>query len=108
MQDVSYITLSSIGAAYLNAEAYGGGKVQLSLEDIREMVLPVPPLAEQRAITQYLDNELQKLATLRGTAQQVIALLQERRAALISAAVTGQLDLSSWQRPEPEAVAEVA
>ena len=41
----------------------------------------------------YLDNELGKFNTLTTEAQKAIDLLQERRSALISAAVTGQIDV---------------
>jgi type I restriction enzyme S subunit len=41
----------------------------------------------------YLDAELAKLDTLTAEAQRAIDLLQERRTALISAAVTGQIDV---------------
>ena len=53
----------------------------------------VPPLAEQRAIVAHLDTELAKFDTLTAEAQRAIDLLQERRTALISAAVTGQIDV---------------
>ena len=55
--------------------------------------MPLPPLGEQLAITQYLDAETAKFDTLTAEAQQAIDLLQERRTALISAAVTGKIDV---------------
>jgi len=53
----------------------------------------VPPIEEQRAIVTFLTNELAKLDALTAEAQRAIDLLQERRTALISAAVTGQIDV---------------
>ena len=53
----------------------------------------VPPIAEQQAIVAYLNIELAKFDTLTAEAQRAIDLLQERRTALISAAVNGQIDL---------------
>jgi type I restriction enzyme, S subunit len=44
-------------------------------------------------LVQRVNSELRKLDTLIETASTAIALLQERRAALISAAVTGKIDL---------------
>ena len=61
--------------------------------DIREFQMPFPPLAEQRAIVTHLNNETIKFDTLTAEAQRAIDLLQERRTALISAAVTGQIDV---------------
>ena len=48
------------------------------------------------------------MSSLVENAETMKQLLLERRSALISAAVTDQLDLSDWQLPEPEAIAEVA
>ena len=52
-----------------------------------------PPLPEQTAIAEFLDTELAKFDDLTAEAQRAIDLLQERRTALISAAVTGQIDV---------------
>ncbi len=53
----------------------------------------VPPIDEQAEIAVFLDSETAKLDTLTAEAQRAIDLLQERRTALISAAVTGQIDV---------------
>ena len=53
--------------------------------------LPVVPLEEQRLIAAYLDRETAKLDVARAATERTIALLKERRCALIAAAVTGQL-----------------
>ena len=53
----------------------------------------VPPLDKQEAIVAFLTTEPAKLDTLTAEAQRAIDLLQERRTALISAAVTGQIDV---------------
>lgn len=55
--------------------------------------IPRPPLAEQESIAAYLAQESAKFDTLTTEAQRAIDLLQERRTALISAAVTGQIDV---------------
>jgi len=65
---------------------------------ISGIVICVPPLPEQVAIAKFLDTELAKFDTLTAEAQRAIDLLQERRTALISAAVTGQIDV----RPHPK------
>ena len=59
------------------------------------MFLPVPPLAEQHAIASYISEEVDKLDALRLSAERTITLLNERRAALIAAAVMGQIDVRS-------------
>jgi type I restriction enzyme S subunit len=55
--------------------------------------LVVPPLEEQRAIVEAVDQEMAKGAALIETASRAMALLRERRSALISAAVTGKIDV---------------
>jgi type I restriction enzyme S subunit len=50
-------------------------------------------ISEQFDIAEFLDTELAKFDTLTAEAQRAIDLLQERRTALISAAVTGQIDV---------------
>jgi type I restriction enzyme S subunit len=75
-------------------EAAHGTKV-LRLEAWTSMALPIPPLEEQLAILRSIIDEMSKFGTLTAEAQRAIDLLQERRTALISAAVTGQIDVRS-------------
>jgi len=56
-------------------------------------LFPYPPLEEQRDIAAYLDKETSRIDTLIAKAEEHIALAKERRAALITAAVTGQFDV---------------
>ena len=60
---------------------------------LRGFFLAVPPKPEQWQVCDYLESELAKFDTLTTEAQRAIDLLQERRTALISAAVTGQIDV---------------
>ncbi len=55
--------------------------------------MALPPLSEQQEIRRYLDEQTARLDALSETVTSAIALLQERRAALISAAVTGKIDV---------------
>ena len=55
--------------------------------------LPIVPLDEQREIASYLDKKIPQIDALRAEAQVAIERLQERRSALISAAVTGKIDV---------------
>jgi type I restriction enzyme S subunit len=65
----------------------------MNQEKTKDIWIAVPPPAEQAGIAAFLDAELAKFDTLTAEAQRAIALLQERRTALISAAVTGQIDV---------------
>jgi type I restriction enzyme S subunit len=73
--------------------AKGTTFLEITLDALRRIPLAVPPVAEQDAIVSFLDEEISKLDTLTTEAQRAIDLLQERRTALISAAVTGQIDV---------------
>jgi len=66
---------------------------RINVEEIRSFFMPSPPSAEQAAIATFLEYEIGKFDTLTTEAQRAIDLLQERRTALISAAVTGQIDV---------------
>lgn len=67
-------------------------RLRLYPEGFFEVYLPVPPLAEQHAIVEHIASETAKLDAARAATERTVALLTERRAALIAAAVTGQLD----------------
>ena len=66
---------------------------RFTLELISRFEVSLPPLEEQRAIVAHLDLGTAKFDALTAEAQRAIDLLQERRTALISAAVTGQIDV---------------
>lgn len=59
--------------------------------DIRELFLSLPPMEEQKGIAAFVDQKVRTLNTLSDTAAKAIEYLQERRAALILAAITGQI-----------------
>ncbi|MDY7528147.1 MULTISPECIES: restriction endonuclease subunit S [unclassified Cryobacterium] len=65
----------------------------LSYEDFREIRLAMPSRQEQEAIGAFLDSETAKIADLVSKAHQVVGALRERRQAIISAAVTGKIDV---------------
>ena len=66
-------------------------RLRLYPEGLYQVWLPVPPLEEQRAIVAHIAAETAKLDALRASAERTMALLKERRAALIAAAVTGKI-----------------
>lgn len=74
-----------------------GGLKRVPSEFLNNFEFALPPLSEQIAITKYLNQYLIKNEYLMNKAQSAIQLMQERRTALISAAVTGKIDVRSWQ-----------
>ncbi len=63
------------------------------MPDIEAFRMPLPSEEQQKLIVQYVGDELQRFDTLVAKTQRSIDLLRERRAAFITAAVTGQIDL---------------
>ena len=80
--------------------AYGTAQQQLSNEVFSNLYIVVPPEDEQLLIKDRLEQDLTTFNGLIGKTQKAIALMQERRTALISAAVTGKIDVRKWQAPE--------
>lgn len=64
-------------------------------ERFLNIAVMLPPLDEQQAIVAHITHEAAKIDAVRAATERTIALLKERRAALIAAAVTGQLDLEA-------------
>lgn len=100
---VAYVTLSRVGKTQLEMGGYGGTKIQLSLGDVGDLLMTVPPTSEQVTILNWLDAKLQEFSALESEAEKAIFLLQERRAALISAAVTGKIDVRGLAPEQAEA-----
>jgi type I restriction enzyme S subunit len=65
----------------------------ISMSLIKELVLPSPPLSEQQAISTFLDRETAKIDKLVSKVEEAILKLKEYRTAIISAAVTGKIDV---------------
>ena len=67
------------------------------MPDIAELGCAVPPVGEQRSIVAHIEVVCAELDALSSEAGKVVDLLAERRSALISAAVTGKIDVRSWR-----------
>lgn len=81
-------------AEMLLLESVGTTMDNLNTEILGDLSIPSPPLEEQLSIVAYIGSATAKLDGLRAAAEQTIALLKERRAALIAAAVTGKLSIN--------------
>lgn len=66
---------------------------RVNVEEIRGLIVPMPPPAEQFQIAEFIESETTKSEALMIEAERAITLLHERRSALIAAAVTGQIDV---------------
>ncbi len=65
----------------------------IGMPEVKTLVTPVPPLSEQRTILEWVASQTGQIDALTLEANRAIELLQERRTALISAAVTGKIDV---------------
>jgi type I restriction enzyme, S subunit len=70
-------------------------RLRLYWEGFREIEVPLPSTELQSDIAAYISKETVKIESLRSCTDRTIGLLKERRAALIAAAVTGQIDVRS-------------
>lgn len=71
----------------------------LHLDKIKELLFIIPPLNEQENLIGFLDLQSKDFEILINKANSGINLLKERRTALISAAVTGKIDVRDWKKP---------
>lgn len=72
--------------------ATGGGQPNVSQDILRSLQVPCPSIEEQRTIATFLDRETSKIDALVAEQRRLIALLKEKRQAVISHAVTKGLD----------------
>ncbi len=69
-----------------------GPKGVLTCEDLADLRIALPPPKEQAAIVDHIEREVERVTAASDATERTIDLLKERRVALISAAVTGQVD----------------
>ncbi len=91
---------SGLADDFIKQLSQGSTVAHFNMADIQNIPLFEPSLDEQARITDYLQNILDKYKTLIAAAESQIQLMQERRTALISAAVTGKIDVRDWVKPE--------
>ena len=102
-----YTLSSGLGRTYFDVSQYGL-KEGLSLTNVAEAPIAVPPLVEQYSIAKYIAECMVTFDHLSDRAQKQVRLLKERRTALISTAVTGKIDVRSWQPPKPTSTLSTA
>lgn len=96
-----YSIYGGLARERINEKSKGSTVGHLRVGEVGELPLLVPPLSEQNALVDFLESELAKLENLRIQAESGIALLKERRSALITAAVTGQIDVRNLPQEIP-------
>lgn len=89
----SWVLNSQPGASYFEMEGWGTAQTNISVPIVQFMPVPRPPLSEQKVIAKFLSIESAKLDALLSRVEAAIERLQEYRTALVTAAVTGKVDV---------------
>jgi type I restriction enzyme S subunit len=89
----------------LSATGASSSMLNIAQSTILDIAVPVPPAEEQAQILRQVDDDVRALDALSADVERAIQLLQERRAALISAAVTGKIDVRGLADKPAEAEA---
>ena len=84
---------SAVVFSQLEAGALGATIKGINIRDLKRALIPVPPLDEQIAIAKYVTEATARFDRLTATVKDAVRALGERRTALISAAVTGKIDV---------------
>lgn len=87
---------------FIKQLSQGSTVSHMNMADIVNIPLLRLPVQEQAEIVEYLEAILDRYDGLQQNAERAIELMQERRTALISAAVTGKIDVRDWQAPVSE------
>ncbi|EKN3956727.1 restriction endonuclease subunit S [Yersinia enterocolitica] len=103
-QQLSYIFESKNFQNLLWGNVGFSAQPGIYLGTLANFSIPVPPINEQTKIIEFISNAVNKLDHLLAQTAQFTSLMQERRTALISAAVTGKIDVRDWVAPEAREV----
>ena len=92
-QWLAYLFNSQVGRDQIEIVQYGAAQKQFNISHAVDFAFPFPPLAEQTAIAEFLDLQTARLNGMAAKVETAIERLHEYRTALITAAVTGKIDV---------------
>lgn len=92
LQDQIYHLLHTCKSEF-QSRGLGSTFTAINNREAGNIIFPLPPLPEQKAIAEYLDNETAKIDSLIGKIEKQIELLNEYKQSLITNAVTGKIDV---------------
>ena len=106
---LAWLLRGSANESLQRLDEAGHGTKALRMDAWTSMQLPIPPLVEQVQLVEFISREIEKNDALKAESEKAIELLNERRSALITAAVTGQIDvrdvMAQAAGESPEAIA---
>lgn len=79
---------------------FGATIKTIGMDNVRGLRSAFPPIDEQHKLIEWAFKKLEKIKFSINKVEDIISLLQERRTALISAAVTGKIDVRDWVAPD--------
>lgn len=97
--EYAYSYLSTLTDDIRERVKQGSGQPNLNTDIVKSIAVPIPPVSEAKEIVEEIGRLRRRYSDLVNQATAGITLLQERRTALISAAVTGKIDVRAWQPP---------
>ena len=74
------------------------------MPEIKSFKTPLPPVEEQRKIVDYIQTETERIWELIDKVEEAIDLLEEKRQSLLTAVITGQINITETQSPEIETI----
>lgn len=103
---LKYFFRSAAGQGELWTRASGSTALGIKASRFKGITVIVPPVSEQCAIVEHLDRETSRLGQLKATVEDSLPKLAEYRSSLISAAVTGQIDVRNYRPQEAAALCQ--
>lgn len=105
--EFAYFYLSILTNDLRERVKQGSGQPNLNTDIVKNISIAIPPEVEVKAIIIEIKKQIDKFSDLMKKAESAIQLMQERRTALISAAVTGKIDVRNWQNPNKNTEAKM-
>ena len=99
---LGYVLLSTVGQTHGQMSLYGGTKDGLSLDDVKNYPILLPPHHEQEQAVRWIEGRLSALLKIGDGAKRQIELVREYRTCLVADVVTGKLDVREVAARLPE------
>ncbi|HDX8824357.1 restriction endonuclease subunit S [Klebsiella michiganensis] len=104
--EYAYFYLSTLTTNLRESIKQGSGQPNLNTDIVKSIAIPIPPEYEIQRIVSFIKETIKLYSSIESGAMEQVKLLQERRTALISAAVTGKIDVRDWVAPDTQDIEE--
>ncbi|EOC5726921.1 restriction endonuclease subunit S [Cronobacter turicensis] len=104
--EYAYFYLSTLTTNLRESIKQGSGQPNLNTDIVKSIAIPIPPEKEIQQIVSFIKETIKLYSSIESGAMEQVKLLQERRTALISAAVTGKIDVRDWVALETQDIEE--